>query len=255
MAKKKSYRLPARCHVCGKEYLARYNVGQRAKVCTPPEHECRKGTKGGKKVMCVETCCRSKYARAASDAAMDAAIDTRKLLSEEEFEKVVKASRSLRDPEGIALRFISETGVRMGEALLVRSADFNWQDGPFSSVRVPTLKRSGGGRPPRSVHIDNSSPIAKELKAWLKGIEAGGLAFPVARRTLQAACETILDPVKPDRHSLVHIFRHTRASKLIRAGAPLNYVRQQLGWSSLEMAKVYAHTAEDEIAAVMKKLR
>lgn len=237
--------------------MARYNVGDRARVCTPPSHKCKREERvlvGGKRkiVPCVDECCRSKYAKSASASTMDSAIDSRKVLSEEEFNGVVKDSKKVPGLLGSCIRFIASTGCRLRESLLVRARDVLFQPGKFSIVKIPTLKR--GGRPVRSVHLGNRHWMALEVKSIVKGLKPNDFIFTVAARTLQREVEKILEKRKPDREGLVHIFRHTRASQLVKAGAPLNYVRQQLGWSSLEMAKIYAHTDEDEIAKVLEKI-
>lgn len=254
------YTVSATCHVCSKAYKARVNVAGRAKVCTPPEHICKrkvaKKPDGSKKIItCVDNCCRSQYRRGAAAAAMDNAIDPRKVLSDAEFDAVIKASRKLADPEGVTMRFVAATGCRLGEALLMRASGFFFQDGPVSIAKTPTLKRRGQGRPMRSVHLDNGAEIVKELKAWTKGLKPDDLVFPVARRTLQRATERLLEKHKPDHEGLVHIFRHTRASQLVASGAPLTYVRSQLGWSSLELLKIYAHTSDTEVAKYFERLR
>ncbi|MGH9388715.1 MAG: tyrosine-type recombinase/integrase, partial [Vicinamibacteria bacterium] len=77
---------------------------------------------------------------------------------------------------------------------------------------------------------------------------------PVARRSLQKRLEGILEKFKPDREGLVHIFRHTKASQLVAAGADWQMVRQQLGWASLEMAKRYVHTDEEKISKVLERI-
>jgi len=246
------YTVPTKCHVCGKAFKARYNVVGRARVCTPASHRCRRATKNGRKIPCSVGCCRSGYQRGAASASMDNAIDPRKVLTGAEFNRTMGLSRKVPNPEGITIRFIAETGCRLGEALLVEPGHLQFLEGKLSIVRIPTLKRQG--RPLRSVHLRNGTPFTKELRAWTKGAEAGEPLFPVARRTLQYALERILDKAKPDRASLVHILRHTRASQLVGAGASLNYVRQQLGWSSLELLRIYAHEGEDRILTVLSKL-
>lgn len=250
-----TYRIPARCHVCGKDFLARYNVAARAKTCTPPDHKCDLGEVNGRKVRCTAKCCRSRYSKAAVAAHMDAAIDSRKVLSEIEYALVLADIRKLTRPERSVLWFISETGCRLGEAFLVRVGDFQFTGGPLSVVRVPTLKREG--RPVRSVHIDNEDKsFAKELREILNGRDNSEPVFlGTSRRTVQGTLEAILDIRKPDREGLVHILRHTRASRLIAAGMDLNYVRGQLGWSSIEMVRIYAHTQESAVVSGLAKMR
>ncbi|MGI0148689.1 MAG: tyrosine-type recombinase/integrase [Thermoplasmata archaeon] len=252
MPKKSDYRVPSVCHVCGGKFMARYNVADRAKVCTTPGHKCRKGTKHGKKTPCLDGCCRSKYYRGASAAASDSAVDPRYVLAEVEFDGMWKSSRKIADPEGTTLRFIARTGCRLEESRLIFPNAVEWMRGPISIVRIPTIKRSG--RPIRQVHLNNKDAYTDELRKWVKQADAKTPLFPVARRTLQRALERILEPIKPDRASLVHILRHTRASQLIAAGANWNYVRQQLGWARLEMAKRYVHTDQETIAQVLGKI-
>lgn len=254
--KKNPYRVQARCHVCGRGFLARYNVGRRAKICTSPKHVCKSKeiNRGGKRklVTCIEKCCRSKYRRGVAQLNMDSAIDPRKVLSDDEYRNVVRRSYNYRDPYGIAVRFIAMTGCRLGESELVRKEDFLFAPGPLSTVRILTLKRDG--RPPRSVHLPTAHKITKELKKWVAALKRDALAFPFDRRKLQWYFEEMLEGVKDDRQGLVHILRHTRASQLVAAGAALNYVRQQLGWANLEMAKIYTHTSENEISNVLSKI-
>lgn len=250
--KKEDYTVPSKCHVCEEKFLARYNVASRAKVCTPPTHTCRPGKKDDEKIRCLDKCCRSKYQRGVAAAIMDSAIDPRKVLSDDELEETLKASKGLENPAGITLRFIAETGCRLGEAFLIRKESLQWQQGSYSVVKIPTLKRAG--RPLRSVHLNNKGPHVPELRKWASRLEAGATLFDIPRRSLQHALERILRKVKPDRASLVHIFRHTRASRLLAAGADMAYVRQQLGWSSLELLKIYAHTSEEKITGVLARL-
>ena len=255
MNKDPLYTIDAHCHVCQAAYKARYNVGRRAKVCTPKSHKCRRGKdRNGRRIPCLEKCCKSQYRRGASASAMDSAIDPRKVLNEKEFAGVQRAAKKLGVTGlvaiGLAIRFLSATGCRLGEMILVRKRDFSWQPGDVSIVKVTTLKRAG--RPIRSVHLLNKSPFVKELREWVKRMKPEDRVFPVARRSVQRELEKIFDKVKKDRESLAHIFRHTRASQLIAAGADLNYVRQQLGWTSLEMAKIYTHVLDHgKIARVL----
>lgn len=253
----KLYRVPATCHVCGKKFMARYNVADRAKVCTPPSHKCTRGVRdlpSGKRraIVCVEACCRSKYAKSITAAMMDNAIDMKKVLSDAEFKSVVLETRKTADTISSALRFIAATGCRLGEALLVKSAGVEFRTGKLSIVKIPTLKR--GGRPVRTVFILNGHWITSELRKLVKERKPSDLLFKVARRSLQRRMEEILVKHKPHREGLVHIFRHTKASQLIAAGADWQFVRQQLGWSSLEMAKRYVHTSEDTVAKVLDKI-
>lgn len=255
---KSDYRIPSACFVCGADFMGRYNVGDRAKVCTPPDHVCKRKTvkipgRRDKLITCVDGCCRSKYAKGSTVSSSNAAIDTRKYLSEDEYQKVIAASRKIDDPAGITIRFILETGCRCGEALLVRKRYIEWKDGPISTIRMPTLKKAG--HPLLPVDLDNKSDLAKELRTWTRKMSDTDMIFQIPKRTLQSLFERILDKIKTDRFGLIHILRHTRASRLIEAGMDFNYVRSQLRWSSIELAKIYVHTKEEKVVSGFEKLR
>lgn len=243
------YNHAATCHVCGSDYMARFNVGGRARVCTPPSHRCVSETKNGRRVACSQKCCKSQWERGASAQFLDGAIDPRKVLTDAEFKIMLKETKSLRPIIGSAIRFIAATGCRLREALLLRREDVDVMDGMLSIVRIPTLKRAG--RPKRRVDLRNKSAAMRELAQICSKLQPQEVIFKAAPRTIQAKLEVILDKIKPDRASLVHLLRHTHASQLIARGADWNYVRARLGWSSLEMAKVYAHTDTGRVNEVL----
>ncbi len=248
------YCVDARCHVCSREYQARYNVGRRAKICTPPEHVCRPGrSASGRRIRCLEECCRSQYTAAATAAAMNLPIDQRKVLSDQEYDQTMKAAAALGTPSGHAIGFLGVTGCRLRESLLVRRRDLHFQPGKLSAVRTIILKRKG--RPVRTVQLLNSEPYVGWLRASTSRWRGERILFPITGRAVQLALEKILDQVKAEREGLAHILRHTRASQLIAAGATWNFVCQQLGWSSLETAKIYTHVRDkDTIARVMERV-
>lgn len=255
---KKEYRIPARCAVCGQSFLARYNTGGRAKVCTPPSHKCPEEVKilssGKRKVItCVERCCRDRY-RKASAVQATSALDSRKFLNNAEYKLTLKAIRGIFDADlRMALWFILETGCRLGEALLVRGEHLDFRPGKLSVVGIPTEKKIG--HPVLPVHLDNKIPFVGELRRWVADRKPGDPLFNAGRRTMQRTLERILDKVKPERASLVHILRHTRASRLVEAGLDMNTIRSQMRWSSIELVKVYAHTTEEKLAAGLARLR
>ena len=250
---KADYRIPAKCRVCGKPFLARFNVGKRARACTPPSHRCQLGEKNGRKVTCIDACCRSKYYRGAVAAAAGTSIDTRKLLTDSEFKKTLAASKKLDNPYGITIRFILGTGCRLGEALLVRKEHLEWRASSLSVIRIPTLKKVG--HPELPVYFESKSDLAKELRDWTVDLKPEDPLFPVSRRTLQRIFERVLDKIKPDRASLIHIMRHTRASQLVKSGLAPAVIREQMRWASIELLKVYSHSTEEEVSKALGRIR
>lgn len=264
MSKKKKaladpdYCVPSVCHCCSKPFLARYNMVDRAKTCTLPTHTCERKTlkipgRRDKLISCVEKCCRSQYYKGSASSMVSAEIDSRKFLNNVEYTKTLQKSRTIEDPFGIAIRFTLETGCRCGETLLVRKRHLEIRPGPLSTVRMPTLKKAG--HPELPVDLDNNGKFAKELVIWTRKMKPDDLLFPISKRTFQRSFERLLDEVKPNRAGLVHIMRHTRASRLIDAGFDWNYVRKQLRWSSIELAKIYVHTEREKVVGLMEKLR
>lgn len=256
--KKEEYRVPSVCHVCSKEFMARYNLVGRAKTCTKKIHICKSKTvkvagRRDKIITCVDGCCRSKYSKGTASSASSTALDSRKFLNDQEYDKVHAASKKLDAPFGVGLRFTLATGCRCGETLLIRKRHLEFKDGNLSVVRIPTLKKQG--HPVLPVHLDNKSEIVAELRQWSKRMKPDDLLFPMAKRTFQRVFERILDRIKPDRASLVHILRHTRASRLVRSGLDPNTIRQEMRWASIELLKVYAHTTEDEVSKAFDKIR
>ena len=265
MAKRKKenpeYRVDANCFICRRPFKARYNVGDRAKTCTSslqPDHVCKRKIvqnpgRRDKLVTCTDGCCRSKYAKGVTTSMLGGEIDSRKFLSDGEYKRTLIEIRKLGDPKSLTLLFILETGCRCGEALLVRNSYIEWRDGRFSFIRMPTLKKQG--HPLLPVRLDNKSELARRLRLWVRNFKPRELLFQVAKRTLQRAFERILDEVKPERINLIHLLRHTRASRLIAAGLDFNEVRRQLRWSSIELAKIYVHAEEKNVADADEKMR
>lgn len=253
MEKSKDYRVPASCHVCAKKFLARYNVAARAKVCTPPTHRCQVSVVMGKKVSCLDLCCRDRYRRA-STAMAGSAIDSRKFLNDAEYKKAREAIRAILDRNlRMALWFILETGCRLGEVLLVRKNHVDFRSGDLSVVQIPTEKKIG--HPALPVHLDNKDAFTKELRRWVEEVLPGEPLFVAGRRTLQRTFGRILDRVKPERASLVHILRHTRASRLTASGMDPNTIRAEMRWSSIELLKIYSHTTEEKISKAFGRIR
>ena len=135
----------------------------------------------------------------------------------------------------------------------MRKSYVEFKGGPLSVVRIPTLKNTG--HPLLPVHIDNHGEFMKEFRGFVKKFKPNDLLFPMSKRTFQRVFERILDRVKPDRSSLIHILRHTRASRLVRSGLDSNTVRQEMRWRSIELLKVYSHTTEESVASALGKIR
>ncbi len=260
------YNFPATCHVCGTAFLARYNVGPKAKVCTTKAHSCERSytptftpsgevTGKGKVISCVEKCCRSLYLAGLNSQSTNE-IDRSRILSDEEFQKVMLYTYKLNPPMGLAIRFTGATGCRVSETLLVRRENLlmDWEG---HTVKIPSVKREG--RPLRTVDISDPILIAElfllKEDCEKKGRPRGLLFYresdsgapeeterPLVKRTLQYNFSLILKKLGIVKDTGIHILRHTRATQLTSAGSNLVYVSRQLGWTSIEMARNYVKT-------------
>jgi integrase len=210
--------------VCGRSFTPHYNTGRRAKVCPDPK-------------------CKAKYKKHSGGNNANVALDPRRFLSEDEFQRFVK--RTYKRPDGLALRFIAGTGCRVGESVLVRPEDLHLDtDKPL--VRMITLKRKT--RPVRSVLLFDKTLVA-ELKAHAKDAPQGEALFDVSVRTLEDRFEQILKDLNlyDKKDGNTHLMRHTRASQLARAGFTPHEIAQQMGWASLQMAMRYTHSDVDSM--------
>jgi integrase len=244
------------CYICSKIFYPPPNLVRRAKVCTPTSHECQKKVierlDGRKKVMpCTAKCCRSRYRASAAISLMDQAIDARKLLTDEEFVRVIRETYKMNGLVGYAIRFIAVTGCRVGETALVRREDARVDEDP-PVVKIPTLKR--GGRPVRTVDLHDLA-FVKELRHVLVACLPGAAIFPIPKRTLQDRWSRMVGALEISKDTGIHVLRHTRASQLVEAGASLTYVRSQLGWSTITMAGIYAHTSKKARQKIMEKMQ
>lgn len=261
-----------RCWICRAPFVPRMNVGRRARLCTPSNHRCipaeieaRSGAK--KRIPCQEQCCRSQYLRGRSSRVAERVLDHEaQTFSQAEYREFYRLTYK-SGHAGAVLRFLAETGCRLGEALLVRLSDLRLEDRP-PAVLVPTLKRLG--RPARRIHLytaDYVHELKRELEERTRARRSqrghGGVSvqeqflFPsTPRRTIQYTMERILRElgIRERKQALTHLLRHTRATRLLALGAPPTYVQQQLGWSSIELLTSYAHadeTVTNRLAAAM----
>jgi integrase len=140
---------------------------------------------------------------------------------------------------------LTRTGLRIGEAIALHWDDIDWH-GRFIHVRA-TLSRYGLTTPKsgKSRRVDMSQQLADTLKTLLverkkdtlrkgwgevppwvfvnevgKPLDKGAFHTRVWRKLLAKAAL---------RRIRVHDLRHTFASLLIQQGAPLTYVKEQLG--------------------------
>lgn len=174
-----------------------------------------------------------------------------KLISYDEYIKLIEASRNNRDKA--LLQFMYESGARILEILKVKIKDVHL-DQNYAIV--------GDGK--RLVPLSNTNYIKK----WLE-------EHPLKNENSYLFCN-LKDPRKPMSYQAVrkllhrlckkagltrkitpHMFRHSRATLLAKLGVSPYAMNQVMGWSSnTKMWQIYLHiTQKDALYEVLKKTR
>jgi integrase len=145
------------------------------------------------------------------------------------------------------VRFLVAAGLRDGEAELLR-----WEDVDFThriiTVRASTAKDAETRRVPLTrAAREVLDVIAEELD-----IRKGPIFGAVDRR--QALLHAWKRTELPGRTPSAHDFRHTFASRAVKAGLDLEELRQILGHKSVITSQKYIHLYGDRWAEAARKL-
>ena len=148
------------------------------------------------------------------------------------------------------------TGMRLGELLALQWGDIDWNN-RFIAVRRNIVR--GTLTTPKSHRrrrVEMTPQLADVLlawrrvqrKRWLKKGEAmpewvfpSLTGTPVEERNVRHVLKRVLEKAGL-RHIRIHDLRHTYATLLLHAGAPITYVSAQLGHRDASITlRVYAH--------------
>ena len=146
-----------------------------------------------------------------------------------------------------------DTGVRLDEALSLRVADVNMDDllltvaGKGRKQRVIPFSRELRREMARHV-LCSRAPIDDYVFSTRTGRK---LSARNALRDTKSLC-TLLGFPAPRR--TLHATRHTFATMYLQRGGSLFHLQKQLGHSSLEMVRQYAHLATADLQAVHDRL-
>jgi hypothetical protein len=177
-----------------------------------------------------------------------------------EVQQLIDAAHSARDKALIALLW--ETGVRIHELLAVDLQHVQVRDSPENGGRKIYVVWFGKAKVRGEEHQGFVIETAPVLTAWLKSHpsphgdsplfvrwDGGRLADDGARAVLEKAVHRagLTKRIHP------HLFRHSRATHLLRLGVPQLQVQRLLGWKGPQMLQRYAHLADsDSYLAVLK---
>jgi len=179
-----------------------------------------------------------------------------KALTDEQLDAFLRAAADVASLYHALFYTMSKTGLRLGEAVALRWEDVDLVAREITVRRTFSMGAVGTPKSGKVRRVDVSSnlvallehlDVARKAEALEAGRDPVDLVFPgrddqhfdqsriskVFKRVLKAAgLPSSLSP---------HALRHTFAIRLIRSGAPLTYVRDLLGHSSITVtADVYA---------------
>ncbi len=149
----------------------------------------------------------------------------------------------------------SQTGLRFCELIALRWDDVDFDAGMICVCRSEVRGVVGTPKSDRIRYV----PLTPDVRGLLLELERNGplvfqrcgrsVKYVCARDQLAAACESAGVP-----HASWHTLRHTFASHLVAARAPIKAVQELLGHSSLEMTLRYSHLNADDLRAAVSLL-
>jgi len=135
-----------------------------------------------------------------------------------------------------ALTLLSETGIRLSELCFLKKND----------IASRFIKVTGKGNKERMV------PISDKMSAMLSELNGAAMlseeiyVFNLKPHQVQYLCKKYLGHYP-------HQLRHTFATTLINAGAPLLSIKELLGHSSVAATQIYTHLDYERLKAVHSK--
>lgn len=160
----------------------------------------------------------------------------------------------------VMFRLIYETGLRIGEALLIHLDDL---DLTRDNERLTV---TGKGQQERTVLLDDPR-LLKELRAYLKatGYEHGflframkngdgeALRYQSVQQRWAGYCAAV------SINCTIHQLRHSHATEMVNGGVSLGTIRKRLGHKSIQTTLLYAEksdeSADAEVRAWRRQLR
>ena len=174
-----------------------------------------------------------------------------KIITEEEYQKLIGVAKS---PKMRALlQFMYESGARILEILRVRIKDVDTEN-HYAVV--------GGGKRlialPKTEHIEEwikKHPMRRKPEAYLF-CNSRDPRKPMRYQSVRKILNNLSKKAGLRRRITPHMFRHTRASILAKAGVSPYTMNKVMGWSTdSKMWRTYLHiTQKDAVDEVLRKI-
>jgi integrase len=145
------------------------------------------------------------------------------------------------------VRFLIDTGVRLGEALQLR-----WQDASEGWVRVWGVESKGGRS--RSVPMTDRVQRIVNRRAKSSGEEADRVFYDLDEWACEHAwrrCREALN-MEDDKQFVLHTCRHTFATRAVQRKVPIPVVQKLLGHADITTTMRYSHVAADDLVLAVR---
>lgn len=188
-----------------------------------------------------------------------------KTLTKPQVHQVIEACNNLRDKFIICLMY--ETGMRIGQVLGLRHEDIKSGDNQIV-IRFRSNNENNARSKSREDNlVDVSSSIVSlytdyfiheygevESDYVFVNLWDGEIGAPMKYGSVITLFKRISKKTGID--VTPHIFRHTHATELLRAGWDLAYIQKRLGHSDIQTtANIYAHLSSDDMKKELAKFR
>ena len=166
-------------------------------------------------------------------------------LTPEEVTRLVEAVARNRQGErdGLLIRLLFETGLRISEALQITLKHLETFEGR------PVLRIVGKGRKPRLVACPRALAESLQAYAYRHGLQSGDRAFPINRKRGHQIVRAAGERAGLNKRVYPHLLRHSDAIERLRQTGNPKALQLHLGHASTFMTMRYLSTltAEDAL--------
>ncbi|BDU49472.1 tyrosine-type recombinase/integrase [Haliovirga abyssi] len=148
-----------------------------------------------------------------------------------------------------ALMLIYSCGLRISEAVNIKTADINIDRGLINIVkskgnkdRVVTLSKQF------LIKLEEYKKIYKPKKYLFEG---GNGVEKYSTRSIQSVFKKALKDANVKRNYTVHSLRHSYATHLLEKGTDLRIIQELLGHKSSKTTEIYTHVSNKLLAKVV----
>lgn len=136
-----------------------------------------------------------------------------------------------------------DTGLRVSELLSLKRDQLDLKTGLLTIWATKTDH-------PRSV------PMTRRVREIMEGRRTLPELFPIRYTHLQKHWQQVREHLgfADDPHFVIHVLRHTCASRLVQRGVPLAVVKEWLGHSNIQTTMRYAHLCPTNLAQALAVL-